>query len=46
MSLLVHWWQSWFEGYPAAPLTLMEAIRKILSDESPEILAHFDYLGY
>jgi hypothetical protein len=42
MSIFVHWWQFWFEGYPAAPSPLMAGIIKVLTEESPEIVSHFD----
>jgi len=40
MSLICQWMQVWFEGYPAAPITVLNAVDEIIGREDPRLLQH------
>jgi hypothetical protein len=41
VALIIQYQQTWYEGYPAEPLVVMNAIEQILEIEDPKLLAHF-----
>jgi len=41
VALIVHYQQTWYEGYPAEPLVVLNAIEQILELEDPKLLSHF-----
>ena len=46
MTVIVHWMQSWFECFPAAPVPTMQAIDSIMISEDPELTNHMTRLGF
>jgi len=35
MALIMQYFQTWFEGYPSEPMTVLNAINEIIEKESP-----------
>lgn len=46
MSMVVHWWQGWFESYPSVPCLLLETVHRILQLEKPDLVQHMAKLGF
>ena len=40
LALIMQYQQAWYEGYPAEPLVVLNAVEQILEKEDPKLLSH------
>jgi hypothetical protein len=40
LALITHYQQTWYEGYPAEPIVVLNAIERVLEVEDPKLLSH------
>ena len=40
LALIMQYQQAWYEGYPAEPLVVLNAVEQIIEKEDPKLLSH------